>query len=734
MQDLESMFLSMESTEEIYQEWENVDGYLTVPYSDDNIVYINNKEVGDMSINVVIVDESFSQYVQFEAPRYEDGVDLTQKRIYVHWEQGDGYAGDNVEAVNVKCTDDVIRFGWVVPAEALTINEEIRIMPFVTGVHNENNYVLKTLYGVLYPQESLKTTTGIIKPNEEWFLSFERKMSSYVEQGADLLSQTRSSEEQTRAIKTFMDDSIFAMAIVNEESGELIQTDDAANMALYEMSVFGKSQQFKTTGAQLWRFGDVATEASQNVFDNEELYLPAGIYTFGCKVSVNDGATSTISFRDSSGTNIKSINLENDEIYNKNKTYIVELTSDCAYIAMYARSKVIYSDIMLNAGDTLLPWEPYTGGKASPNPEYPQEIASVGDDGSVGAKVCGKNLIPSILESGEAGGVKFTLNSDGSITAEGTQVGYAGFQGIATDAIGLRGKTVTLKSPNRGLLQVGLKVITTTGNVVWLEANQDSYTFTMPEDAKTMAYNFYVTKEGEFSHTFYPQLEYGDTSTEYEPFTEQTMVISTPGGLHGVPVSSGGNYTDSDGQQYIADEIRLNADGTGVWVHNVGVIDFNGLVCVRNEFPIDSGIYRFEFRYADNPNIAPSALAYGTTGYCTALSYRFNPLGYNDVDNAIAVYDHGGFYVRCDQFETADDFLAHMQSIDAKVYYILAEPYETELSAEEIEAFLLLRMNKYINNVFNNENAYQRIKYIADPKMYIDNKIAEAIQTITKPV
>lgn len=33
---------------------------------------------------------------------------------------------------------------------------------------------------------------------------------------------------------------------------------------------------------------------------------------------------------------------------------------------------------MFNAGSTALPWEPYTGGKPSPSPDYPQEIKNVG--------------------------------------------------------------------------------------------------------------------------------------------------------------------------------------------------------------------------------------------------------------------------------------------------------------------------------------------------------------------
>lgn len=35
------------------------------------------------------------------------------------------------------------------------------------------------------------------------------------------------------------------------------------------------------------------------------------------------------------------------------------------------------TNIMVNEGDIALPYEPYTGGKPSPSPEYPQEIKSV---------------------------------------------------------------------------------------------------------------------------------------------------------------------------------------------------------------------------------------------------------------------------------------------------------------------------------------------------------------------
>lgn len=90
---------------------------------------------------------------------------------------------------------------------------------------------------------------------------------------------------------------------------------------------------------------------------------------------------------------------------------------------------------------------------------------------------------------------------------------------------------------------------------------------------------FYFTK---------PMLQKGSTLTNYEPYTggipspnpdypqpinsigdsgsvdvvvsdnngnSQTLTINTPNGLCGIPVDTGGNYTDSTGQQWVCDEV-----------------------------------------------------------------------------------------------------------------------------------------------------------------------------------
>lgn len=48
-----------------------------------------------------------------------------------------------------------------------------------------------------------------------------------------------------------------------------------------------------------------------------------------------------------------------------------------------------------------------------------------------------------------------------------------------------------------------------------------------------------------------------DSSTTYSPYHEQLLTLPTPNGLPGIPVTSGGNYTDQNGQQWVCDEVDL---------------------------------------------------------------------------------------------------------------------------------------------------------------------------------
>lgn len=65
-------------------------------------------------------------------------------------------------------------------------------------------------------------------------------------------------------------------------------------------------------------------------------------------------------------------------------------------------------------------------------------------------------------------------------------------------------------------------------------------------------------------------LTWNASSPDYEPYREQLLTLPTPTGLPGIPVTSGGNYTDQSGQQWVCDEVDFAA---GVYVQRIVLVD-----------------------------------------------------------------------------------------------------------------------------------------------------------------
>ena len=65
-------------------------------------------------------------------------------------------------------------------------------------------------------------------------------------------------------------------------------------------------------------------------------------------------------------------------------------------------------------------------------------------------------------------------------------------------------------------------------------------------------------------------LTWNASSPDYEPYHEQLLTLPTPTGLPGIPVTSGGTYTDSTGQQWVCDEVDFAA---GVYVQRIVLVD-----------------------------------------------------------------------------------------------------------------------------------------------------------------
>ena len=199
----------------------------------------------------------------------------------------------------------------------------------------------------------------------------------------------------------------------------------------------------------------------------------------------------------------------------------------------------------------------------------------------------------------------------------------------------------------------------------------------------------------------------------------QTLTISTPNGLPGIPVSSGGNYTDSNGQQWLCDEIDL---ARGVYVQRIGKVIYDGT----------ESFYRAGSTGFYTP-LAQEAIAFTHKTPCTHFIGSVDG-GYNGRNGQVCVAKTR-VYICSTKFSTTvelTEWLAQQYAIGtpATLCYPLATPVETLLDAETLAAYAALHSNKPNTTVTNDAGAGQKISYVADTKLYIDHKFTEVTNAI----
>ncbi len=189
----------------------------------------------------------------------------------------------------------------------------------------------------------------------------------------------------------------------------------------------------------------------------------------------------------------------------------------------------------------------------------------------------------------------------------------------------------------------------------------------------------------------------------------QTLILAAANGLPGIPVSSGGNYTDENGQQWVADEIVLNADGTGVYRQNIGAIAFTGDELWSTTYHIYMYVYTTKAIDAYDSGY-PCFCNYfvGVSGITSALDERLGKVYV--ADNRCAI----GYDANADADNFASWVAEKYESGDPlKVWYPLATPIETTLTADEIAAFLALKTYSGTTTITNDADAYMDVGYKA---------------------
>ena len=191
----------------------------------------------------------------------------------------------------------------------------------------------------------------------------------------------------------------------------------------------------------------------------------------------------------------------------------------------------------------------------------------------------------------------------------------------------------------------------------------------------------------------------------------QSMTIATPNGLPGIPVASGGNYTDADGQQWICDEVDL---ARGVYVQRISEI-----VMDETTF-INVGEHTNGQRYCSTA--IPGIIKLNAPGSKMLLSDRYETTGWTNLNNKM--YSIGGAVIITDnRFIDIDTTNSIFGLEQPKVVYALATPIETPLSEEELAAYSALYTYRDNTTVTNDAGAYMELEYVMDAKKYIDSLV-----------
>ena len=359
----------------------------------------------------------------------------------------------------------------------------------------------------------------------------------------------------------------------------------SAAAPLTALTLYGKSEQRTTTGAQLINLPDIeesnlngitwsCKDGIVSVSGTATANSSSGAVDIGCDLLLDPGTY----FVSGSNGDVKSyvaIIKDSQTSYYFDNVFTVDGTEEKVYSFLQVDSgNTINANTkaypMLNKGTTALPWEPYTGGAPSPSPDYPQEIKSVGDSGTVNV----------------------TLSDDGS--------------------------------------------------------------------------------------------------------QSQTLPVQTPNGLPGIPVSSGGNYTDADGQQWVCDEVDFER---GVFVKRV-----DKYVAQNAQFSA-SGMFW-------------NLLINGGRGY---------------LDNAFA---DDSIKVLCDMFPkifmngsfgffyliASSDMPWDIDTLNSKItgkeitFFYPCVVTETPLSPSELAAYAALRTYSPTTVVSNDAEAWMKVGYKATPQ------------------
>lgn len=534
-------------------------------------------------------------------------------------------------------------------------------------------------------------------------------------------------------LEEYLNDVEDATLIKPTVSGTDIVLTDSSNMNIQELHLFGKTEQKTTKGINLLK-----TEQQDETKDGITITRnDDGTYVLNGTATIDVDFSLTSKFPAEKGKTYRMTGISKEKsgifMYVTDGSTSYSCASGVGVTFTYtSESGKKYIHLLIPSGKTLNnitvkpmivdgltypnttydDYEPYTGGIASPNPDYPQEIKSI-ENPTV--SVAGKNLysfnMNGISKETTRNGIKYIKNQDGSLKIKGTATAASKYEIISLNKSPQIFKNSTIGE------KFTFKIFGLPETCYWEMAfvgkvyGEKSRTFVNIEKYASKKYTILAIPEGvTVDTTIYPMLVLGDSILEYEPYKE---------------VQSAQQTCELNGIDDVKDELIVNADGTGKFVQRINKSSLNDKSNFAKWYET-TNTYGFEVYdsncafYSSKINIIAEKLQGKTTDILNSGVYNAN---------GITISQNGKIKIKIlkkylAEYST-DALKKFLKNNTIKILTILPEPTVTDLTAEEVQKILALHTNKPNTTIWNDQNADMQITYVADTKKYIDNKFTE---------
>lgn len=528
-----------------------------------------------------------------------------------------------------------------------------------------------------------------------------------------------------------LEETVSTAGISVTEAGTGIVVPECTGGKLQGLKMYGKSEQVQYSGKNLFNVSDTTNNIlTKNGIKINEVDQQNGIIKaefsqpyqqLGVMINSSANTTYTLSFKQKNSKNdeieVRSYYVKNDVMGDSIKQVVISSEEasftftvlNDSYIVVFFRPKGNYSssdtnvceftNIQLERNASSTDFEPYVGGKPSPSPDYPQEIKYVENPNLM---IHTKNIVKDVYVIETTTQYSSALLIDADIQGDTEyMLSFIAPEGLRVYVNENLCSYKLIKGTGK-IQSVPIKTIKTISkdNVNQFNTNRQKWMLLKIDKDNTVKSKFDKI-----------QLEKGNVATTYESYG--CKILTLPYQLNAIPVSSDGNYTDEEGQQWVCDEIDFER---GMYIQRVGT-----KVGIDGFQKTNSANSDMSLRIVCNTNDIEKVKF--TPIICNKLRWE-KKSSYTEEGTYISTSeaDIGRVCVRVEGIKTMEEYQEILA--DMQYFYILATPIETPLTAEEINDYKSLYTYDGTTIIDNDAGCYMEATVPQDTKYYIDSKIA----------